>query len=123
MIPGADVMRARLARATVAPDLSIEKSLRVLDAGGMGILLLIQADGRLAGLVTDGDIRRAMLRHQSFALPIESVATRTPVTASASVTESEALRLLNHARSFLLNHLTLVDEQGRPTGLVLRSDL
>jgi dTDP-glucose pyrophosphorylase/CBS domain-containing protein len=123
MIPDRETMRTRVDRITVSPDVSIEDALPVLDRGGMGILLLAGEDRLLRGVVTDGDIRRAMLRHHSFASPLDSIASHTPVVAGPTVTALEALELMNHARPFLLNHLSLVDSDARIEGLVLRSDL
>lgn len=116
-------IEGRLADVTIAPSASIIAAMRQLDRAGTGALLVCDEKGTLLGLVTDGDIRRAMLRGISFSQPALSIARRDPLVASAQVTEHEALRLMDQALGFEVNQLPLVDADGRARGLLLRRDL
>lgn len=116
-------MEARLARVIVPPDMPISKAIDVLDRGGMGVLIVADAERKLLGVMTDGDFRRAILRSVPGTDPCIAIATRAPVIAPPNVTAPEALDLMDHSRKFLINQLTLVDEMGRVAGLILRSDL
>jgi len=89
----------------------------------MGILLLCEDDRKLVGVLTDGDIRRAILRGVSFDEPCISIASRNPVVAPLRVSPSEALHLMDHSRDFVVNHLPVVDAEGRAVDLLLRRDL
>jgi dTDP-glucose pyrophosphorylase len=113
----------RLADVVVGASVSITGAIRQLDAAGTGALLVCDPDNRLIGLVTDGDVRRAMLRGAPFSDPILSVAQRTPLVAPRDVTPGEALRLMDNALAFKVSQLPLVDGDGRALGLVLRRDL
>lgn len=115
--------QARAARARISPSASISDAVACLERAETGILLLCEEDSRLAGVLTDGDVRRAILRHESFDRPCLSIASRRPVTAPAAPTVLEALRLMDHGTDFPVDHLPLVDEERRVVGLLLRRDL
>lgn len=113
----------RLDEVTIAPSVSIKDAIRQLDAAGTGALLVCDPDGRLLGLVTDGDVRRAMLHGVPFHDPVLAIARRDPMVAPQDVKPREALRMLDQALGFKVNQLPLVDAAGRAAGLILRRDL
>jgi len=113
----------RLDKVIVSPNETISDSISVLDRSGLGILFLAEEDRKLVGIITDGDIRRAMLRNVSFDQPCIMIAHRDPVTAPPQVSPLEALHLMDSGRSFIINNLPVVDAEGRIVGLILRSDL
>ena len=113
----------RLKLVTVSPQLPIAEAIPVLDRGGLGVLLLCDKDRKLSGILTDGDIRRAIIHGVSFEKPSITIANRNPVKASTNVLKSEALHLMDHSREFVVNHLPVVDKDGRVIDLLLRRDL
>ncbi len=113
----------RLSRVSIAPDTPLPEALRRLDRGGLGVLVLVDAERRVAGLLTDGDLRRALLAGDRLKGTCRDVATANPVTAPASIGAGEALVLMDTARPFEINQLPLVDDDGRLAGLLLRSDM
>lgn len=98
----------------IAPEESVEKALHVLDEGGLRIVMVVGTDGRLMGVITDGDIRRALLRRVDFSAPAVEVMNSRPIVAPAGATR-EALSNLMEQHSLL--HVPLVDEAGRLVGL------
>jgi dTDP-glucose pyrophosphorylase/CBS domain-containing protein len=114
---------SRLKKVIISPQTLISEVIPVLDQAGMGILLLCDDDRRLVGIITDGDIRRAMLQGHSFTKPCISIANQRPFVAQASVTSVEALYLMDHGLDFVMNHLPIVDSDGRVVDLILRWDL
>lgn len=114
---------ARLARVVAAAGTPVEAALQQLDSGGLGVLLLVDEAGALAALLTDGDLRRALLAGRPLAGPSADIATRDPVVAPAAISAADALHVMDTARPFLLNQLPLVDDEHRPVGLILRSDM
>lgn len=114
---------SRLQKVIISPRLSISEAIPILDRAGMGILLLCEDARKLVGVLTDGDIRRAILRGVSFEEPCVSIASRNPVVAPPHVSPSEALHLMDHSRDFVVNHLPVVDAEGRVVDLLLRRDL
>jgi arabinose-5-phosphate isomerase len=87
-----------------------------------GAIMLVDADGRLAGLFTDSDLARLFENRQDDDLdaPISRVMTRTPVVVSPEVRVSEALELLK-SRKF--SELPVVDADGKPVGMLDITDL
>jgi dTDP-glucose pyrophosphorylase len=115
-----DAHRQRLASTLIDPGATITEAVQRLDVAGTGALLLGDSSGRLYGLLTDGDVRRALLRGVSFGLPCSSIATPDPVCVQEGTLGPEALRVMNESE---VNHLPVVDAAGNLTGLLLRRDL
>jgi dTDP-glucose pyrophosphorylase/CBS domain-containing protein len=113
----------RLKGVVISPKTPISKAIRVLDRAGTGVLLLCEKDGSLAGILTDGDIRRAILRKVSFDKPCLEIAGRDPLTASPGINQTEALRLMDKGRRYIVNQLPVVDGNGRVVDLLLRRDI
>jgi dTDP-glucose pyrophosphorylase/CBS domain-containing protein len=110
----------RLADSIVAPGTSISQAMAQLERAGIGALLLCDPDRRLCGLVTDGDIRRAILQGRSLDDSCSVIATLNPVKVEAPVTPEDALRIMD---AHDIHHLPAVDAAGRVQDLVLRQDL
>lgn len=115
-----DAYRQRLESTLIDPGASITEAVRRLDLAGTGALLVADAERRLRGLLTDGDVRRALLRSVSFELPCASIATAEPVCVEEGSLAAEALRIMNQRE---VNHLPVVDAEGVLKGLLLRRDL
>lgn len=112
----------RLNSVVISSEAPISEAIAQLEHAGTGALLLCDDDRVFRGLLTDGDVRRAILRGISFDKPCETIANMSPVVAPQDCTPNEALSLMDHSREFVLNHLPVVDEERRLTGLLLRSD-
>jgi len=87
-----------------------------------GAVLLIDADGALAGLFTDSDLARLLERQEDRWLdrPIADVMTREPVTIGPAATLAEAIELLSERK---LSELPVVDAARRPLGLIDITDI
>ncbi len=81
----------RVSEGTSMPDVFHEMSKK-----GLGMTTVLQADGRLAGIITDGDLRRLMEKHRGATLEMTAAAcmTRNPQTIGPQVLASEALNLM-----------------------------
>jgi dTDP-glucose pyrophosphorylase/predicted transcriptional regulator len=104
----------------VSPEMPLSKVIATIDGTGLQIALVLDAERRLAGVVTDGDIRRAILRGQGVSVPVSEVMNRKPLHVRASVTRREMLAIM---RGATVHHLPLVDEEARVVGLVTMDDL
>lgn len=105
---------------TVGTSTSIAEALASLDRAGTGALVLCSPERRLVGLLTDGDIRRAVLRGVSMDDPCSAAANSSPIVAQGPISDSEALSLMT---THDINHLPVIDQQGRLQGLLLRTEL
>jgi dTDP-glucose pyrophosphorylase len=104
----------------LSPDASIHKAIATIEATSAKIVLIVDADDRLLGTVTDGDIRRAILRGCSLESPASAVMNGSPRTLPA-VNDEPAL--LAQMRRHSLRHLPLIDERGRLVGLATLAEL
>jgi arabinose-5-phosphate isomerase len=93
---------------------SVADAVVQLTKGGFGCIGVIGTDGRLAGVLTDGDVRRLFGRDVATQ-PISNVMTRTPKTVRADTLAGEALAMLNDGR---ITALFVVDADRRPVGLL-----
>jgi dTDP-glucose pyrophosphorylase/CBS domain-containing protein len=114
--------RARWSRTVVSPETSIADAIAALDRAGFGVLHVCDASGKLVGVVTDGDIRRGILRHVAMTRPTSDIMNAAPLTGRAPMTLAEAQRFLDHGHSFKIDHLPLVDAERKLVGLILRTD-
>lgn len=109
-----------LRRMMVSPEATIAEAIASMDRAETGGLALCDDDGRLAGFITDGDIRRAVLRGVSLDAPCDTIANHAPLVATAPVSGGEALYLMGRND---VNHLPVVDPSGLLVDLLLRTDL
>lgn len=116
-------MQARLERCLVPPEMPIAEAIDVLDKAGIGVLLVVDSERHLLGVITDGDHRRAILRHVAPSEPCITIATRNPVSAPYTISGEDALRLMDQSRQFTVHQLSLLDPEGKVMGLILRGDL
>src|SRR3989344_2649065 len=99
----------------------LREALRRLDEAGEGILLLVdRQDGKLLRTVTDGDIRRLLIRGASLDDMLAGLPPAKPKIIHRHTDEAEALRLMNE---FQINHIPVVDEDNRPVAIVLRREI
>lgn len=88
-----------------------------------GAMLLVDADNRLSGILTDADLRRMLVkrgRENILDVPVADVMTRNPRSIHAGELASEALAILNEYR---IDELPVVDDGGRPVGVIDVQDL
>ena len=89
-----------------------------MTAKGFGCVGVTSGDGTLAGIITDGDLRRHM-RPDLLAAKVEDVMTKSPKTLSGDQLVSEALEVLNSSKITAV----IVVDTGKPAGIVHLHDL
>jgi arabinose-5-phosphate isomerase len=102
-----------------SPDMAMSDALVVMTQKSFGCLGVTGEDGRLIGIITDGDLRRHM-SHELVDLPVAEVMTENPRTIGPDALASEALEMLN---SLKITSLFAINEAGCPVGLVHIHDL
>jgi arabinose-5-phosphate isomerase len=90
-----------------------------MTAKGFGCVGIVDREGRLVGIITDGDLRRYVLRANLLEARVEDVMTRSPRTVRADQLASETVALINAAK---ITAMFVVDG-GKPIGLVHLHDL
>jgi len=109
--------------AFVGPEASLKEVIIAMTRRPMGGACVVAADGRLAGFVTDGDLRRCLTSHDDIrGLRAADAMTRTPVTVGPEASLAEALELMERRRS-QISVLPVVDGGGRAVGLIRIHDI
>jgi arabinose-5-phosphate isomerase len=117
----ADIMRSGPALPVVAHNATVMDGVHEITRKQLGMTAVLGADGRLAGIFTDGDLRRLLetgadVRDQ----PIAQVMTRQPLVIGPDALAGEAAHLLDSRRR---NQLLVVDGDGRLVGALHTHDL
>jgi dTDP-glucose pyrophosphorylase len=99
---------------------SLSDAIKVIDVGYAQIAFVVDENKRLIGTITDGDIRRALLRGESLDTPVEKIMFRNFRALPSGATEQEALALM---RRETLHQIPALDEQGRVVRLFLLEEL
>ena len=102
----------------VHEDTPMGETLVTMTASGFGIAAVVDGQGALSGVVTDGDLRRHM--DGLMAARAGDVATRDPVTAHADMLAAQALSVLQSRK---ISALVVVDTAGRPEGVLHIHDM
>jgi arabinose-5-phosphate isomerase len=99
----------------------VEAALKEIDAKNIGATLVVDGDRKLAGIITDGDLRRSILKHKSIHhLKVEKIMSPGPKTIDEDQTSAEALAVME---LYEITHLCIVDRQNRVKGLLHLHDL
>ena len=104
----------------IQADASLIEALEVINRDVLQIALVIRENGNLQGTVTDGDIRRAILKGLSLTTPVDEIMNKAPVTINATSRERDALFLMQ-AKG--IHQLPVLDDQGQVFGIYVLSDL
>jgi len=106
----------------VAPNAAMPDVFHEMSDKGLGMTTVLEADGRLAGILTDGDLRRLMEKHRGAVLEMRAAdgMTKTPQTIGPHVLASEALNLMEKKK---ITSVVVVDEARRVLGVVHLHDL
>jgi dTDP-glucose pyrophosphorylase len=105
----------------ITPDATIGNAIEVITRVAVQVALVVDADRRLLGVITDGDIRRGLLKGVSLKEKVSLVMNRTPKTATAGTYNTH--RLMSIMRTRRIHQLPLVDDSGRVVGLHLLDEL
>jgi len=121
----ADLMHCDGQNPTIATGSSWVEVVRAISKGGLGAVCVVDANGRLAGIITDGDLRRAIERtsRDSLArLTGDDFMTREPTVATPQLLAFDALRLMED-RPSQISVLPVVDEDQMCVGLIRVHDI
>lgn len=116
-----DIMRTGERHAVAPQTLTVKEALLVMTRAKAGSVSVVDARGRLAGVFTDGDLRRQMAADEAvLTRPLSGVMTRTPICVREDALAAEALKIF-HERA--IDDLIVVNARREPVGLVDSQDL
>ena len=118
LIKVSEAMRVGRCNPVASQNVAIREALDVMSTeGSPGMVSLVDEEGRLVGVFTDGDLRRLLQKADSSVLdrPIKEVMTSSPRTVSADDLAAQAYRIMRDCR---IDNLPVVDAQGVPVGII-----
>ena len=107
-------------KTLIAPDTTMLEAMRALDESSAQIALVADADRVLLGTLTDGDIRRALLRGLPLDSPVDAIMHRDFTSLRADASDEEILAVMRQKET---NRIPILDEGGRIVELRLLEDL
>lgn len=120
-----DLMHGGEENPTVPVGATLLEVVQAISRGGLGAVNVVAEESRLAGVITDGDVRRALQRVKLADLPeltAVGVMTREPVVARPDMLAHAALQLMEN-RPSQINVLPVVEDDGRCVGLLRLHDI
>jgi len=124
--PGGDLGRKLLAKVEdvmftenlpfLSPQMPMNEAIEIVTKGTLGIGIVVE-NANLAGIITDGDIRRAMQRlgQDFFATPVSAIMSKNPKTINKDAKIVEAGEKMNHHS---IHTLVVVDDKKRVAGVI-----
>lgn len=100
---------------------TVERALKEIDSKGIGATVIVDMTDRLKGIITDGDLRRALLREKNILkMKVESIMSDSPRTIEEDQTAAEALAIME---LYEITHLCITDQRKKLKGIVHLHDL
>lgn len=109
----------------VSLDTSLKDVIFCMNKTKRGVALVVDDDKQLIDVITDGDVRRALLAELDLSVPAQMVLDKKevknkPITALSSASQKELMRLFQETK---ISHIPLVDKQNKVVDLVVLDDM
>ncbi|RKY33033.1 MAG: KpsF/GutQ family sugar-phosphate isomerase [Candidatus Omnitrophota bacterium] len=116
-----DLMRTQAANPIVKENRKISEVLFKITAARAGCASVVDKKGRLAGIFTDGDLRRHLERDPNLSMRrVKEVMTKNPTTVRTDMLATEAMRIMREKK---IDELPVTDNKEKPVGLLDIQDL
>lgn len=101
----------------VSSDMLLGEAVTLVSKGRLGLCVINDKDGKVEGIITDGDVRRAMESSQNrfFTLSVKDIMTKNPVTISPDTKISMVEKIMQDRK---IHAVLVVDENGKLVGIV-----
>ena len=117
-----DLMHTGDAIPAVSDDAPMKDVVEEMTRKGLGMTVVVDRDGRLVGVITDGDLRRLLRRGEPMGAHVAAdVASHRPRTVAADAMAADALELMERAGP--ITSLVVVDTDERPAGVIHMHDI
>lgn len=94
----------------ITPEVTIREALRIIDTGAMKIAVVVDENGKLIGTLTDGDIRRGLLRGMELSDSIRDIYNNQPIAVNISEPKEKIIELAIAKRVY---QIPVLDDDGR----------
>jgi len=126
---------ARVSAISIGAEATILETLRKIDKASehgapVGIMVVVDNDGRLLGVATDGDIRQAIVEGVSVEAQVSQIMTREPIVVREGMSATEMIRQMNenvrrsaHIRDTKVEYLIVLSDDDRVVDVIDTVDL
>ncbi len=119
-----NIMHTGTDNPVVTLDKTVKEALFVITDKGLGATAVIDDNGRLVGIITDGDIRRGLERgHDFLDKTVDALMTKTPRTITPDKLAVHALNMMEKNRPTPITVLPVVDNENHAIGIIHLTDL
>jgi arabinose-5-phosphate isomerase len=115
-----DLMHGGAEIPTVPQTATLGEAIVEMTSRRFGITGVVDAEGRIIGVLTDGDLRRAFQQGARLERPVAELMTRNPHTTQP---QNLAADLINKMQNFRITSIFVVDEAAKPVGILHLHDL
>src|SRR4051812_43015303 len=106
--------------SVIKPLSTIRETIETIDKGAIQIAIVVDDQNHLLGTVTDGDVRRGILRGISLDAPVTEIMRKDPVTARETDDRQTYLELTSQRK---IRQLPILDKKGRLVNVEILDDL
>ncbi len=110
----------RWRKALLPPEATLEQAIRSLNETAMQIALVVSPEGKLLGTITDGDIRRGLMKNVHMSSSVDLIVHREPLVVPTALSHDMVLRLMQANQ---VHQVPIVDENRCVLGLHLRDEI
>lgn len=116
-----EIMHKQNNMPIVSQDASFKEALVEMSQKKLGMTTIINKQGELVGIFTDGDVRRAVDKNMDLQqTPIHHIMSKNPKTISENLLAAEALNIME---TFKITSLVAIDKENRPLGVIHIHDI
>ena len=116
-----EIMRKGDRFATIQNGNTVQETIVEMTRAKAGSISIINTDGKLAGIFTDADLRRAILKDSDvFSQQIDNYMTSDPIKVESGMLVADALKVFEEN---LIDDLLVVDADNKPIGIIDGQDL
>jgi dTDP-glucose pyrophosphorylase/predicted transcriptional regulator len=103
-------------RVLISKDSTILDAIKIMDTSGLkiGFVMVIDDNGILDGVVTDGDVRRGLVKGVDVGSTVEQIMSSCPIVATENESEND---IVDTMKFYKINHIPIVNSQGVVIGL------
>ncbi len=99
----------------------VYNAIAVIDSKGIGVAVVVDEERRVAGILTDGDLRRALMKQENiYSMLVDDVMTPSPRAIDENMSAAEALQIME---LYQIMHLVITDDEKRLKGILHLHDI
>ncbi len=123
-----DLMHSGDSNPVINAEDHLKEALIIITSKGLGVASVVNNRNKLMGILTDGDIRRILLKSENvdelFNLQVKNIMTKDPITVNPDTFCSEAVRIMEDNRKHrLITVIPVIDKKSSPVGMIHIHDL